>query len=370
MSVLILAPAAFGHVVFARGTLRQWVQHSAAALHAEIVSGPEIWTAPGGGDRQEFFRARPIERIAGTSPTGGTFDFFPHAEGFPGFAPGDRVLLFLERSDERAEFAGLAARFPWFSVQGAGEEWRLAGEDDPALALARAWSAWLVDGGTDRERFAVLLAQGLGSGDDALARDALLELIRARALPGVLDAQGVARFAPFVSAPALGIPRRSALFRLLAERPGFDPAGPFARLVADAATPEERRILVIQLGTFEGSGATAWLSAWSRDPDARVRRAVVEVQARRGEAADLELLARALGDEPGVARAAIRALGTLRADGTQPDPRTRALLEATAKGDDPERARWAAAELRRSALSEPSNRAASPGTGAGARAPP
>jgi hypothetical protein len=340
---LSLGPEAGAHVVLSRGSLRQYLQHSALSLRVEFLGGPETWEAPGGTDRQEYFRVRILERLAGDGPARGELEFFPHAEGFPGFAAGDQALLFLERTAEQPEFAGHAARFPWFSVQGAGEEWRISGSDDPALALARAWLAWMDAGGRDTSALSSLLARGLASDVETLQRDAFLELVRARERAGLLDRpEAVARFAPFVDDRRLPLGRRAALLQVLAGRPGFEAEPAFARLVASAREPRERELLVRQLGGSELAPVGPWLARQAVSPDAGVRRGAVAAQGRRGASADLALLERALSDpDPGVARAAVRALGAL---GSEP---ARRLLAQVAAGADPVRARWAAAELRR-----------------------
>jgi len=309
---LALGGAASAHVVVSHASLRQWIQHSAAALRVEIVAGPEIWTASS-GDRQEFFRARVLERLAGADVGAREIDFFPHAEGFPGFEPGRQHLLFLERTAGRPEFAGLAARFPWLSAQGAGETWPLdGGEADPVAARARAWAAWLAAGGADVDGLARLIERGLAARDGALQADALSELIRARDLPGLLDRETTARLGALVARPELALSRRAALLRLLAGRRGFDAEAAFATVVRAPASAAEQRGLVQQLGTAELAGVAPWLAGLATDPDPTVRRAVVEAQARRGPRADRALLERALADEsPAVARAARRALQTL-----------------------------------------------------------
>jgi hypothetical protein len=331
------------HVVVSRGSLRQYLQHSALALRVEFLAGPEVWEAPRGGDRQEYFRVRILERLAGEGPARGELEFFPHAEGFPGFGAGEQALLFLERTAERPEFAAHAARFPWFSVQGAGEEWRISGAGDPTLGLARAWLAWLAAGGQDAMGLAALLAQGLASDVEALQRDAFLELVRARERAGLLDRpEAVARFAPFVDDPRVPISRRAALLQLLAGRPGFEAEAAFARLSASARAPRERERLVRQLAGSQLAPVGPWLALQAASPDAGLRRAAVAAQGQRGAGADLALLERALADaDPGVARAAVRALGAVDSEAT------RRLLSRVAAGGDAERARWAAAELRR-----------------------
>ena len=359
LAVLLAGAASPAHVVLGRGSLRQFLRHSEMSLHVEFLGEARMWQAPEGRDRQEYFVVRVLEPLAGTAPTQEVLEFFPHAEGFPGFAPGDHALLFLEASAKRPEFAGVAERFPWFSVQGAGEEWILTkADEDPVLSLARRWAAWLAAGGADVDALREILASGLLSESHPLERDCLLELLRAQDLPGLLDsAAAVARLAPLVDGNALSLHGRAALHLVLAGRPGYDRPAHFGRLAEAASTPPQRQALVRQLSYARDDEVLAWLETLADDPDPGVRRSVVAAQASLGPAANLALLERALGDsDPRVARAAILSLGQLAA------PEAHALLVNTAAGEDSDRARWAAAELRRERGSHGTKSGAGPPT--------
>jgi len=343
LAAALLAADAAGHVVFSRGSLRQFLQHSAVSLRVAFVSDVRTWEGPD-GDRQEYFRVRVFERLAGRGPSAGELDFFPHAEGFPAYGRGDRALLFLERTEQRPEFAGLARRFPWFSVQDAGEEWILEpGSREDALAWARELAAWLAGGGRELAGLRALVVRGLRADAAAVGAVALKKLVRSGSLPGMLDdPDAVAEVAGVLRDAPLRIGERGGLFALLATRPGFDPGLQLPVLRARASGVRERVVLVRQLAGVPHPAVDAWLAALATHEEPRLRRAAVAAQARRGARADLALLERALGDpDSQVARAAIRSLGSLEA------PAARRLLEEVASGADPERARWAAAELRR-----------------------
>lgn len=259
------------HVLFERATLREWLLGADLAIVARIESGPDVWQAPDGSDRQEWFRVRVLETLRGTAP-GATLDFTPHAEGFPDFRPGDRVLLFLARSERHPELATIAHRFPWVSFQGAGQEWRLVGADGEAIVgLAKRWAALTrAREGVEDELRAVLLAE-LASGVARLRSDAIAELVKLRRLPGFLDARTTAAFAAWADAPGLPFAERLALVRLLDGAPGFDAA---ARLQALVAEPVDGPLL-LQLIRAAGASGDArlrpWLVARSADPRPAVR---------------------------------------------------------------------------------------------------
>jgi hypothetical protein len=229
---LVSGPAR-AHVLFERPTLRQWLAAADLALVVEFEGDVRIWEAPDGRDRQEFFRVRVVEALRGAAP-GPSLEFFPHAEGFPRFRAGDRALLFLERTRDRIEFTSLAARFPWLSGQGAGQEWILAGDDGAAIReVARRFVALRRDGAPDpKAALREMLLAELGSGVARLRADALTELMVLRTLPGFLDAGTTAALAAWAESPSLPPGQQRALAQLLRGAPAA--AGRRAQLASPA----------------------------------------------------------------------------------------------------------------------------------------
>lgn len=281
-ALVAAALPARAHVVFERTSLREWLTRSALVVVAEFESDVEMWSAPDGSDRQEFFRVRVLETLKGPAPAS-PLEFFPHAEGFPRFQAGDRALLFLERSDARREFAALATRFPWFSVQGAGHEWRLApgAEGARVLATARRWLALRGDAPSDPiGAVRSLLVDQLGSEVPALRADAVAELVRMRELPGFLDDEGVAAFAPFTTSPALSIGQRLALVRLLDGGPGFDPNPALRALAVEARSGSNAELAqtIRAAAASDDPALQTWLAELADDERTWVRRAAREAR--------------------------------------------------------------------------------------------
>jgi hypothetical protein len=311
----------------------------------EFEAPLRTWSQAGGGDRQDYYRVRVLDVIAGSPPEAEQIDFFPHAEGAPRFRAGERALLFLERTELRPEFASLAARFPWFSVQAAGEEWSLEGAEGAAvLDAARAWARWLAgaDAGAPDHLRALLLRQ-LGSPVARLRRDALLELVRARDLPGVLDAPGdAAAFAALLAGGTLPVAERLTLLQLLEGRPGFDPNPVWEALFASQLEPREWSAVLRVAGRDDAPGLSARIGELLAAPDPALRRAAAEALADPRHAARVGALAKlAAGADDGAARAAIQALAAIATD------EALQALRLTAQRGDPRRARWARAALRR-----------------------
>ena len=260
VALAAIATAAPAHVVFDRGTLRQWTADSDAAAVVVFESDGRLWRADDGSDRQDFFRVR-VETVLYGALKAGPLEFFPHAEGFPSFRAGDRALLFLERTADHIEFTSLAPRFAWFSTQGAGQEWKLPPDEtgvrilDVAQRLASHRTQRPAD--TGRALREVLLAE-LGSGVPRLRRDAIAELVTARTRPEFLDAESLRSFSAFADAPELSVTERLALVRLLDGAPGFD-AG--ARLRAMTREPLEGAALT-QLVRVAGASGDAMLRGW------------------------------------------------------------------------------------------------------------
>jgi hypothetical protein len=266
--------AASAHVLFERATLREWVIGSTAVVVATFESDARMWEAPDGSDRQEYFRVRVDETLAGPIAKG-PLEFFPHAEGFPAFRAGDRALLFLEPSGARPEFARVAARFAWFSGQGAGQEWTFdpgvagASVREIALRLASQRESPPADPGTALR--AILLAE-LGSGVPDLRRDAIRELMQARAWPGFLDAETTPLFAAWAENPEVPATQRLALVRVLDGAPGFDADARLRAMTQEPLAGVELTQLVRTAGQRSDPALRRWLAALADDPRPEVRR--------------------------------------------------------------------------------------------------
>ncbi len=338
------------HVVLERTTLRQSIQHSSAALLVEFLSDVLVWTASDASDRQEYFRVRRLEVLSGATPSE-EFEFFPHAEGFSAFRKGDRALLFLELSQKRAEFSSLAARFPYFSLQGAGGEWVLRGDDASAiLELARGYAAWLrAPPGAGPAGLRSLLIRQLGWGVSRLQSDAISELIRVRRVPGLFDT--AADVEPILrliaadhrtNAKALSMGARVALVQLFEGRAGFDTSAQWQVLIQRADSATEKRALIRAARGQQDATLSNWLASQLGSDDPGLRREAASALGRPWHADHQAALVAALEDlDPGVVRAAIDALAAL--GGELP----RRKLQALAAGEDRKQARWAAAALRR-----------------------
>ena len=340
-----VAPApACAHIVYARETLAQFVAQSELAVIAKFESGPKHWAAADGSDREDYYEIAVVETLKGAPPGTKRLDFFPHAEGFPRYAAGDRAIVFLDRTGGRPEFAGTAARFGWFSVQGPGQEWVLAAaEATPILALARGYASLAKeppDAALAKRR--ALLAGALGSGVPRLESDALIELVRAGG--GLVDdAAGVAPFAALARSPDLRAPVRLPLVRLLDGHGGFEAEPVLLAMTREAQTPGERALLVQVAGSLRDERFTAWLASLVRGPDPALRLAAVRALGQPWHASAAPALAPvATSADAALARAALQALAAI---GT-PDARS-ALESAAASATDPQRRAWAEAALRR-----------------------
>jgi hypothetical protein len=352
-ALAIAAAEGRAHVVFERPTLRAWARASNAIALAEIAAPVAVWTATDGSDHQEYFSARVLETIAGPAlPT--ALDFFPHAEGLPRFHAGERVILFLERTAEHAGGAHLAARFPWFTLQGPGQEWRVgrASEEsaggDPVIAALRAWLALRERPAPDAIR-AQLLRQ-LESNDPRLRDDALVELVRARHETGVLaTADDVAPFARLTGGDpnpdersGLSVPQKVALARLLEDSPGFAIEPALLGLTRAPLDERGRAAVMRAAGQARSPALSLWLAAQLRDADPRVAREAATALGYPWHAAQVDALAAAArGGDADLARRAVLSLGAIGAQ------RARVVLAALAA--DPKRAAAPAAraELRR-----------------------
>lgn len=331
------------HVVLDRSTLRQYIQHSHAAVQVEFLTGLSMWTAPGGSDRQDYFRVRIIEQLAGPELPE-VIEFFPHAEGVPRFRRGDRALVFLEATAERPEFALVADRFPYYTVQGPGEEWILSQGEAPAiLSAVRAHTGVKNEKTQGAEALRTALLAQLDSGILRLQDDALSELVRARGAKGFFPtAREVAPFIAQIDSPTLSLARRLALMRLLENTPGFEPTVHWRAVLAKAASAEDATRIIQMASGVDQPGVSDWLADQLRSQDVERRRAAARALRQPWHGREVEALSAALNDpDPRVTRAAIQSLGAIA------DAPARSSLRDFASAASGNPRRWAEAELRR-----------------------
>jgi hypothetical protein len=309
--VAALMSRAAAHVVYAPTTLREWVKNADVIAVAEIVAPLRVWRAADGSDLQEYLSVHVVEMLRGTPPSE-DFDYFPHAEGEPRYQPGDRALIFLEKTEPRRDRAAVASRFPYFSRQGAGNEWKLSGVDDPALEMTRAWAA-LPAAASPADTRALLLRQLLL--DNArLRRDAVLELVRfARQPEAWPDAAAVEPFARLTTSSSLTAGERIALTRALDRTPGFDAAAALLPLTRVELDESARKSLFSAASLSRDPRLSAWLAAQLDSTDPVLRREAANALAHPWHAAHVaKLLEVALGDaNEGVARSAVQALAAI-----------------------------------------------------------
>jgi len=282
-----LAPGLAGaHVVFDRPTLRRQAGEATVVAIVAFESPLSVWSAPDGSDHQEYFSVRLLETLKGAAPPA-RFDFFPHAEGEPGFGQGDRAIVFLEPTASRAEFVSLAARFPYFSTQQPGQEWKLAPQGrSEVVELAAAYAALPRQPDAEALRtLRALLLRGLRANDPRLRDDALAELVRARTTPGLLATpERAAPFVRLVGPGRLEAPQRIALALLLEGAPGFDADRALRALAKEPLSPADRTTLLRVAAGRRDPALRAYVEACATDADPTLRR---EAQAAlaRGDAA-------------------------------------------------------------------------------------
>lgn len=341
--LLLGAPRSSAHVVYAREGLRQLVQGADLIVVARFESGPLLWRAPDGSDHQEYFRVR-IEQVLKGERPGDRVDFVPTAEGFPGYASGDRALLFLVRSESSPALRPLAQRFRWFSIQGAGQEWKVGSEREGRIAAVREYLRLSsLPNSTLRERYPALLLRELRGPDVRLREDAFGELVRLLALPGFFRSRSALDpFAALVADPTLPTSFRVSLALALDGRFAFSAADALRPMTQEPLAPRDRSALVRACGRLHDAGLSAWLAQELRAPEARRRREAATALAYPWHASQLPVLVSAVDDEdPEVARSALRALAELGTPGAR-----EALRRLSGNAEHPLHAR-AAAELRR-----------------------
>jgi hypothetical protein len=293
------------HVVYDRRTLRQWSAQADLIVVAEIRSPLQVWQAADRSDLQEFFSLQVLETISGPA-VHGALDVFPHAEGEPRYRVGDRAVLFLDRTAERREFAHLAGRFPFFTTQGAGHEWRLGESPDVVDAVRR----WLVlrDGDMEGTR-AALLAE-LRSDDTRLRADALLDLTHLSARTGMFPSvESVEPFARLARSDRLDLSSRLALARALDGAPGFSGADVLLEWTTAPDSVRDEINLIRVGGSFRDPRVTAWLEGRLADERVEIRAAAALALGEPWHASSVPALQGAAADpDDGVARAAVRGL--------------------------------------------------------------
>ncbi len=307
----VLTEPLSAHVVYQRRTLRQWAQHADVIAVAEILSPLQIWSAPDGSDHQEYFTIRVHRRIAGDLAAT-SVDVFPHTEGEPRYKVGDRVLLFLDHTAQRPEFAHLAKRFPYFTTQGAGHEWILDQSDVDIPSLAIAWRS--LRGGASYAARRDLLIRELQSSNRRLRAEALVELLHlAPSDEFQSDQSTLARIAAMSRSDKLAASERIGLIQLLQGTPGFSAGTDMLRLADQADLDPRQRLVVIRAcGTIRDDAVTLWLRQRLRDPDSAVQVAAVAGLGHPWHASailDLATLATESGVDPDIGSAAVRSLG-------------------------------------------------------------
>jgi hypothetical protein len=346
-ALLLGAQPARAHVLIGREGLRELVAAADAVALVEIRSPLRLWRADDGSDRRHHYRARALEVLKGETPRG-DFDFFLHAEGLPDWEDGERALVFLERSDGRAESVALTERFAFFSAQAPGQEWRIAPRGGEVLEAARSWIALGAGGPAATPRAAALrelVLRELRSADPRLREDGFRALVRLETSEGFLDGpEAVATFAALADEASRPLAERVALSVLLADWPGFDAAVRLRALAASAPAlaPRERALLIRATAGLDDPRLSDWVAGQLSETDPALRREAASALARPWHVAQVAALARAASDpEPGVARAALRSL--VEIGGAE----ARAALSARAAETPLPLHRFAAAELRR-----------------------
>jgi len=318
-----LAESSSAHVVYDRRTLRQWTEQARLIVVAEVLSPLRVWTAPDRSDHQEYFSVRVIETLAGAPPAT-ELDVFAHAEGEPRLRVGDTMLLFLDPAAERAEFASLSTRFPYFTTQGAGQEWTIPPGDPALRSLAAAWHALSARGGAYSDRRDLLIRQ-LASHDRRLRADAMTEFVRMRASPEfAADRVGIERLTAMTKAADRSIPERIALIKLLDGIEGFSAASALVSLDRPDLSTRDRVTIIRACGYVTDPAATPWLREQLRSPDIDVQLAVLSAVRTGAHAVLADAVATLTkSPDPRVARAATRALAAIdsRTTATRRDAR-------------------------------------------------
>ena len=272
---------------------------------ARVLAPLRAWSAPDGSDHQEYFSAEVLERIDG-DPGGKQIDVFAHAEGEPRLRTGDHVVLFLDETAERAEFATLAVRFPHFTTQGAGQEWRFDPDDPTMPDLVRRWRA--LAGKNDEGARMRLLVEQLQDGNPRLASDAITELVGMRARSGFAsDPEARATLVGMSRDQERKLQHRLVLIRLLDGSENYSAADELLKIAAtDLQAPE--RVAVLRSSARIGDPrVTKWIGTQIDSSEDMVRIAALASAAGRPDLL-LRIEATAAQAQRQIARAAVRAL--------------------------------------------------------------
>ncbi len=348
-AALVAAAPSHAHVRYDRPTLAGWARAADAVVIAEVRQPLHVWRAPDGSERREVLDVAVRDVLLGAGLPR-ELEVLIHAEGEPAFARGDRAVLFLARTARHAGLARLAARFPFLSTQGAGQEWRLgSGGDLGDGELTDVVRGWLrLRACTDPAATRHLLLRELRSADERLRADAILELVAARGRAGLLAMPAdVAPFAALATGEGLRVPEALALARALDGAGGFRASEAMLAQVGRAAERRDRVALLRAAASVADPRLDAWIASELDQPDALLRAEAATALGRPWRAAYAGALARASRDpEERVALAALRALSALG---------TPAALRALADASRDERPRVAgrAAALLRAGRRQP-----------------
>ncbi len=341
-AALALPPAAAAHLLHPGQTLRRLARSADLVVIAELPHGEGQWRAPD-GERVATFEARVVEVLAGTPPAEPRFEFFAHALIVPGWQAGDRAILFLHRTRGTPELAPRSVRFPFYSVQLPGREWRISGASDAAIVEATRAYADLAGLPDDQRlpRFRQILVTCLGSSIEPLVTDALSEIAAVGVSEAFLpDAPSVAPFAAIARDPTRPLVTRLALAKALKDRPGFDFDAALVALTAGEHPPAELRSLLRTAADSQAPALGLWIAGVLDHDDPLIRREAAYALGRPWHAVRAPALAKALADpDLRVSRAAVRALGAMGSAAA------RQALERTVSGPHPRLARLARQEI-------------------------
>ena len=308
-----VAIAVDAHVVYQRRSLRGWAQQADVAVVAETLSGLRVWSSPDRSDHQEYFQVRIVRSLDGDTALPETLDVFPHSEGEPRYEVGERILLFLDRTAARAEFAHLAVRFPYFTTQGAGHEWILEADDREVEAVATAWRRLRGDASYPPVRD--LLARQLASKYPRLRAEAIADLLGlADRKEFLADREFHEQLASLLRSPGLRVAEKIGVIDVLSHTEPFSSADAILRLAASVDDRPERVDVIRAAGKVRDRRVTSWLRDRLSEPDTAIQDAALLALGRpwHGEAVgDIARIASDQATPVRVGTTAVRALGRI-----------------------------------------------------------